>query len=45
MLNSIMDGLPKAPKRRKYTMTNRVPKSIIEQKIGYSRDGKCELQV
>ena len=42
--NSIMDGLPKPPPKRQYMMTNRVPRSIGERKIGASRDAKCELQ-
>ena len=42
--NSIMDGLPKPPPKREYMMTNRVPRSIRRQKIGASRDAKCEFQ-
>ena len=42
--NSVMDRLPKTPPKREYKMTNRVPKSIIEQKIRASREAKYELQ-
>ena len=42
--NSIMDGLPKPPLKRKCMMTNRVPRNIKGRKIGASRDAKCELQ-
>ena len=42
--NSIMDGLPILPPKREYMMTNRVQRSIRAQKIGASRDAKCELQ-
>ena len=42
--NLVMDGLPKPPSKREYKMTNHVPRSITRQKIGASRDAKCELQ-
>ena len=42
--NSIINGLPKPPPKREYMTTNYVPRSIRGQKIGASRDAKCELQ-
>ena len=42
--NSSMNGLPTSPKRKEYTMTNRVPKCIRGQKLGDLRDEKYELR-
>ena len=42
--NVIMDGLPALSKKKENMMTNRIPKCIRGQKIGHSRDTKCELR-